>query len=616
MKSEIRVASIIMAIILAGCSNLIQPPTSQAPASSSVETKGTLSIDVPSIASWLKPYLVEPEGKALLRATSVKVYVKTSGGTNVISPVTQTLSITSASGGSGSALTPITGVPEGTNYTVSIEVYNSSYSTSSPTVTGSVAGVNVIKDQTTSVTITCLPSSTSTLPYNVTTTSSIAASSERWYSFTTVPGKTHEFSQASANMPGFVFSNTGAYLGSFSQGSPYTLDLTGSTTAATYYVGVSNTGSATAVSSVSFAVAIPPANEGSISSPVVLTEGALKSLKVGVAGASDKYSYYSFTPTESGDYYWEGTASISASYRLGTSADSSSYLVAGSYFSGAWFTNLISGTTYYIRLESYTATSTTYNATILSPSAISTLTKAEGRPYAPVSLTIDLPRSGKVGYYRYSGSSYYEFTTGSGALYQVNVTGITGAATGIEYAVKDMSRNPVAAGSSSTAKTLILAPNTKYLLQTSYSGTISDYTNAGQTTYTLAVNNASAPSSTTLTANTPYQGSITTGGTTAYYSVTLMPGTYAIAWEDSYNKAAGTAATLDIDVSAYSGDYRTSYFYQSDAGYPTPQSITVTGTTAQTVNLVVRAYAGSTSTGTFWLTVSVPSLGNLNITVQ
>ena len=58
---------------------------------------------------------------------------------------------------------------------------------------------------------------------------------------------------------------------------------------------------------------------------------------------------------------------------------------------------------------------------------------------------------------------------------------------------------------------------------------------------------------------------------------------YSVAWDDSFNGSG--SYTADVRVSAYDSAATTSYFYQRDAGYTTPATVTATETGPLYINV-------------------------------
>jgi len=601
--------SLCTVLFLVGCAQ---------PAATTSNSSGSLTLNIASVATWLRAAGVGSStsvqgGRAILYATSVKVYITNSSGNNVIPPVTQTLSMTSA-GTSGTALSAITGIPIGSNYKVSVYVYNSAYSTTSYVVSGSTTGVSIQENTATSVDVVCLPSSTTSLTANIVYTSSLDAYDEVWKSVTAVAGIPYTFnppSSTSINL--FVFDSAGEFLADAST-TAFSVTPTVDTT---YYVGLA-TGS-TSVSGFNYSVSgiFPAANEGSILNPVPITLDANHTFVIGTSTNSDQYSYYTFTTGTAGYYYLNFTStSIYYSFILGTSSDFSSYSNSGSYLSSGYgLSNLTASTQYYLRIQNLnTSSNISTTGIVISPEELAVLSRNEGSLTAPELLTVGAARSCLVGTDAYDSSSYYYFVAGTQAQHSLSVGTLSGSLLSASISVYSDATYAVSVGSrSSMGSDSILrlygltAGQTYYvkLTKASFSGTT-------QPIVPLTITN-DTPAYTTLALSESYTpGTFSDSTGFGYYQVAVSPSTtYNIGWDDGWS-GSGTY-TCDVKVSAYNDDL-VSYFVNNDAAYSSP--VLVTTASDQTVLYICVLPYGSGDSGTFGIRCYAPSVGSLSVNVR
>jgi len=108
---------------------------------------GYLSLGMPSEIPRSSDDLLNPLGqRAVGTVSQVEVEVFDASQNSIAKKVFQK-----------SDTTTVIGIPPGTDYRVTLKVYNLANSGSTPTVTGSASGVTITSGQTTSVSITCVP---------------------------------------------------------------------------------------------------------------------------------------------------------------------------------------------------------------------------------------------------------------------------------------------------------------------------------------------------------------------------------------------------------------------------------------------------------------------------
>ena len=166
-------------------------------------------------------------------------------------------------------------------------------------------------------------------------------------------------------------------------------------------------------------------NEGTASSPTVLTVGTAKSGTVGRSG----YSYYKFTTSSGAGSYklaisslsitdsWNNSASVythifsNSGYTSSSQFDSESCLAdCILYFD---YDSLDNNTSYYLQIYGYGAVS--YSLTVSKGGS-------EGSKDDPVVLTVGTAHSGTIDNLNYYGDSYYKFTTSAADNYTLTMT--------------------------------------------------------------------------------------------------------------------------------------------------------------------------------------------------
>ncbi|HET6486284.1 MAG TPA: hypothetical protein VFH83_07685 [Spirochaetia bacterium] len=607
---KVLVVSLMLPVLLLamGCPLPISPPhstqeTTSPPAATG--QSGSLSVNVTAAAPWLWPLLGQGGSKAFLFATSVKVSLKTSGGSDVISPVTLSLSLDASGSGAGtSTLDTINNIPAGSNYTLKVDLYNSVVSTTTAMVEGQ-ATVSITTGNTTSTTVVCTPLGATSISVGSLTpvTQSLAQYGEKWYSIVMGAG-TYTINQTGASTASFLFTPAGELIGQVSVGTPYTYPCA---TAGTYFLGVA--GLAAATSSVT--VSGPPSNEGSIASPVAVTLDAARTFKIGVSAAAQDYSYYTFTTTSAGTYYFDVSQLYSYYLYVYTNSDFTGSVVSS--VNGAWGVgfSLTGSTTYYLKLRNTSSSVASFSGMVVDPAYAASHTQGEGSVASPIGLTPEVGHAATLGWHAYDYKSYYTFTTGSDTDFTFSISGYAPSGTYLyAYVGTDSTYASYSSSgylSSSSTFTASLSPSTQYyllLVNETY-----PYTTAA--TATLLAH-AAPTVITPLSLSTLTVGQLLTSSSVVWYEVSgLTPGaSYAVFWDDSF--AGSGTYTGDLLVDAYHQDRVTTYWTGMDSAYTTPVSVIVAGTDTK-FYLRVRGFGGDT--GTFGIRVD-PNGGSLAITVH
>jgi len=244
------VAGILLVIGLISCGNPVGQSLRKASGA-----LGTLTIKIPSIASWIgvaRSSAAKSLGsKALGYATSASAEVLGPDNVVVAGPVTSGFA---GQPGAENVSLSIPTVPVGTDYTVSLAIYNSAVSATSPTATGMAQGVSVAPGVSTSVTVTCLPSNpTPIASLPGTLTDAISAFGEKWYSLQVTKGSTYDFTETATDFAFALFDSKGMPVGnSGAFGAPAAY---GATYDGTLFIGVANAGTASAADNLTVSVA-------------------------------------------------------------------------------------------------------------------------------------------------------------------------------------------------------------------------------------------------------------------------------------------------------------------------------------------------------------------------
>ena len=290
-------------LILASCSS---PVSMQSPqGSANAATKGTLQISIPYIAAWAASSAKSgtAASKAIVAADSVTFTVKNSSGTGVDS---WSQSVSQTNPGTSVTLTPPTGhgsYSAGT-YTLSVEVFNSSNSSTVPVVIGTSAQFTIIANANTQVGITCLPNPAIVTALTLGTTKSnlnfgvpwifsgggavTTHGAEAWYSF--VPSSA--FSSVTMTVP--AGSTAVPYFGivdpsgNMISSSPGTASLYFATTAgSTYYLAaIDGEGGTSIPANQNVNILAAAATSPSPVAPEMITNGNF------AYGNYDWYTYY------------------------------------------------------------------------------------------------------------------------------------------------------------------------------------------------------------------------------------------------------------------------------------------------------------------------------------
>lgn len=144
---------------------------------SSSTSYGTIGLSVSTLSGLLGIDTTASAGKAVVIADSVKLSLYSDS--TLVDSTTVTPTQTSQTAASVSWEVPV-----GTDYTLSVEVFNTAVSSEEPTVEGTSDSFDVTAGETTSVEVTCLPVSASALTVGGSAAEfSLAELGEKWFSF-------------------------------------------------------------------------------------------------------------------------------------------------------------------------------------------------------------------------------------------------------------------------------------------------------------------------------------------------------------------------------------------------------------------------------------------------
>lgn len=356
---------------------------------------------------------------------------------------------------------------------------------------------------------------------------SIGLGGKSYYYFNAAPGSyTISLTNASASVGWTLYSNP-SFTTSLDSCGIFTSTKTCFANVATggsYYIMVVNY-SFSSGTYYTITVTAGGGNEGTISNPITLPVGAGYSATID----NDGMSYYSFVAVRDGSYTVSLTNThTDLEWALFSNPTYTSYLVFAcdtTYNAGnetCSTPNLVSGTTYYLRVESTDVYDDTYTITVDNGAS-------EGSTPNPVQLTVGEGYAGSVAGSPLSyGYSYYRFTTDSSSTssYKIDLSGATGSL-GISVFSDPLFSNEVKNCYGNYPCTIsALFPNTSYYLKlTNWEYSSSTYT----ITVTLGTSEGAPNSPVTLTLGQSRSSTVDTSSE-SYYAFTTgsFSGAYAI----------------------------------------------------------------------------------------
>ena len=384
---------------------------------------GSITLGLSYISNVLEEYL-NSDSRALLYATSARIEITDQYDREIIAPISLELTPDDISNDNSIELFNIDGIVSGSGYTISVEIFNSAYSSTEPVVAGETYPVGVKTDQNTTVSVICLPYSPIPIaaddgPWSA----EIDVNEEVWYKIPFTDGRTYTITQSSENMGTFLYDFEGKYIATIDNTSSFTYECI-SSFAGDYYIGVTPTASGT--SSLNITSISESGPEGTISSPKILMVDEPQILHLSYFTDS----YYSFGTTVAGEYILDIlTESYVSHYRtiqlfsdsdFTTEVETVNYgLSEGKY--GQLFGTLEANTIYYLKMHSQSFPHP--RIVIASPYYAAAHSENEGAPGDPVELTLGVPHSSTVGYHIFDAESYYTVTTGSTDNYKLKIYG-------------------------------------------------------------------------------------------------------------------------------------------------------------------------------------------------
>lgn len=430
--AAISLAAMIVALGCAGGAGTSEPAAQS--------QTGKLSLSLPATASWISALQAKSAGKDAARAFAcadwARVSITDASGNAVMNPVclylTNDFSTYPGALADSSAAT-VSGIPAGSGYTVSIDIYNTKVSTTSPVVSGNTGGVSVSEGATTSVSITCVPVSPTALALGDEKTLSLSPRGEAWYSIAASAETSYYLTQTDGDAMLALFDASGALLA-----SGYTEVSYAASANTTIYAVVVDWYWNTVQESGTIALA---SSEDALSegeaSPVELTTGSSHLFRAGPNTGANNASYYSFTTADAGDYALETTRSMYYSLTLATDQSFSAVVCQkNGTAAGALFSSLAANTKYYLRFCNNCSYRALMHGTLLGPSDLASVTlNSEGSAAAPVSLAVGTAHSGHVGYRGYDDASHYSFTAASAGDYKVSLADVSPSENGLQLQI-------------------------------------------------------------------------------------------------------------------------------------------------------------------------------------
>ncbi|OHE75648.1 MAG: hypothetical protein A2413_11290 [Treponema sp. RIFOXYC1_FULL_61_9] len=571
---------------------------------------GSLTVNVSAIAPWLKAG-ADRASRAYLYATSVKVSVRNSNGTNIISPVTLSTNLIPSSGTGSSTLQAIDNIPIGSDYQVTVEIFNSNFSSSASSI-GSKSQVSIADGQTTTVDVVCVPNLDNLITVNVANNPILDAFDEVWYSFYAIGGQAYT---VHAPLPA-------AHLILFDAAGNFVQDVSSADAEFTpesdvwFYLGVASDAVAVTPSILVSAI-FPIASEGSLLEPVSLVPGTDHAFKAGITANGDSVSYYSFSTAEAGAHFLVFDGYHYLDWSLYSDPAFQTVVGGATYTQGdCELGSLQAGSSYYLKITNRSSSNMDAPGRVVSPSAAAASMYGEGSAAIPASIVIGTAENATLGSRPWNENSYYSFTTGESALlHSISVGSFSSELEqiecylGIDSTFYSYTTSKSSMGSSSISFG-VLSPNTTYYLMIKDASTSSDFHHSFSFTITSsAPDYISLPLGTSEAATSYTNGTLTSSVQELWYEVILPNtdgGTFHIYWDDVLD-GSGTYS-LDIAVSALSGGL-VHYFNRRDSGYVTASTILVPAGDDR-VYLRVQPWF-SAGTGTFGVKIVNPSYGSL-----
>ncbi len=389
---------------------------------------GSITISLSYMSQVLQDYF-DSQSRALLYTNSALIEIQDSDGNDIVDPVTVNLSTSSSFENNSVEVTTINDIPSGTDYTVKISIYNSAVSTTEPIVTGSADPVTIFNNNTTNVSIVCLPENPITItaddgPWNY----ELAANEEKWYKVSFDPLINYTISQATTGIGTFLYDFQGKYIASINDVTPYTFECV-TTAYGDYYIGVTSSSSGTSILNITSS--IPEVYEGTITTPKIISIDTQRIFRIPRSDSSNGRSYYAFGTTEAGEYYldyslynwgviWGLSASLYSDSTFSNQLDTSFHYTTGLYYGWSLGT-LDAYTTYYLELGSEFKNA--FSGIISSPAYVESQGQNDGSIDSPAILSINTKNSCTVGTCSFDRISYYTFTTGSETNYDITLEG-------------------------------------------------------------------------------------------------------------------------------------------------------------------------------------------------
>jgi hypothetical protein len=573
---------------------------------------GSITIAVPEFAAWLTPYVsngdADDSSRAVARSSSVKVIVTDASGHTVTEQNIRSFKAVLTTSSADSASCTAFAIPEGTDYTVSLSVYNNAVSATEPVASGTVTNVSVTAGSTTKCSIVCKPINPTPLTLETEVSGiTLEYNGEAWYSIAVANGSTINFNDNGSNLVIGLFDSDGLFIKSGRTSVSYT-----ATADDTLYIAVFNselfggviTGKLLASAST------PVFNEGSVAAPIELTPDVAHTFKCGITDDVDDTSYYKFTADTAGTYAI--SLKTNYQYHLSVYADSGfTTNVLSEYTSTGSVGNLTAGT-WYIKIEnSYYYLN--LDGLIVSDETVAANHRSDGTSANPVSLTMGTAKAGTIGFESYDLNSYYTFTTGASIDSKITLADYTGnggviANIGVNSGYKYFYFSH--SYQSGAEWQFILQPNTVYYLKI-----VANPNETKVNTYTLTVDGSTPTINALSVADSWTAGEFAAKQNLVWYEATVESGkTYklyvdqAVGGSGTYNSYAG--------VTTYKANRSTILTNENWSCYANPVLVTIpAGETKLFILVNYQWFYGNINDFAVKL-VKAPTSGSLTITVE
>jgi hypothetical protein len=556
---------------------------------------GSLSISIPATASWITELQAELQSdqkgdsaRAMARCSSAKVTINDTAGTTV-----NTQTVYPSGYGSTATLT-LSQIPVGTDYAVTVDILNSYVSTSSPTVRGTITGVDIVESQNTAVSCVCLPVAPTAIAADSTTAVSLGYGKEAWFQVSLAASTPWYIYEDFSDRYIALFASTGKKISANAELITYT-PKTDETVYVCLYQDTYNT---TGDSTLTATTTMPEFNEGSTTRPIELALDAVHSFLLGPPSLNQEYSFYAFTTDNAGIYAIKFDKPFYGSVNLySDAAFLTSTTITKSVYYGFYFT-ASAATKYYLRLDNSSGIKT-ITGTLVGPTATAVRVSG-GTEESPTSLTLSQVNSCTVGSNPWDDTGYYSFLTNStDTAYRliVDATATTGHSWDTDVYSDNGYSIPVGniyvMGACSMTKHLQLAKNTTYYIKLRNTAANANTFGVSAIPYT--------PNVSDIALDTWTQGELSPAQGVAWYRIAVSESTtYTVYCDDSW----GGTGTISTEHSILMSDMVTAYETNIHQNNGAVNGNTITTSAGETYLYIMVAPIFSSNSGTFKIKVT------------